>query len=74
MPRRSFGSFDACETRYALSVLVSAPRKPDRCIPPSVVLMLFANENRVSWYESLYWSAISTPTSSRSPMIWIGCG
>jgi hypothetical protein len=29
---------------YALIVRVSAARNPERCVPPSVVLMLFAND------------------------------
>ena len=34
---------------YALIVRVSAERKPDRCEPPSCVLMLLANESSDSW-------------------------
>ena len=34
---------------YALIVRVSAERKPDRCVPPSCVLMLLANESSASW-------------------------
>jgi hypothetical protein len=33
---------------YALIVRVSAERKPERCVPPSCVLMLLANENTSS--------------------------
>ena len=32
-----------------VDVRVSAERKPDRCEPPSCVLMLFANEKTDSW-------------------------
>ena len=59
---------------------MSAVRKPIRCVPPSTVLMLFANENTASLYESLYWIATSIETGTvrsrcwklRSPEIRIG--
>jgi hypothetical protein len=34
---------------YVLIVYVSAERKPERCEPPSWVLMLLANESSDSW-------------------------
>jgi len=37
-----------------LRELVSAARKPVTCVPPSTVLMLFANARTFSVYESLY--------------------
>ena len=39
---------------------VSAALKPERCVPPSWVLMLFAKEYIVSLKPSLYWKATST--------------
>ncbi len=54
---------------YAFRVRVSADRNPERCAPPSCVLMLLANESRFSWYELFHWSATSTsPTSLDSSM------
>jgi hypothetical protein len=44
----------------SLSELVRAARKPVTWVPPSTVLMLFANARTFSVYESLYWSATST--------------
>ena len=52
---------------YWLSVRVSAARKPCRCVPPSVVLMLFAKENTDSTYELFHCIATSTAPSSLSP-------
>ena len=40
----SFSFSSPLSRAYRLSVPVSAERKPERCVPPSVVLMLFANE------------------------------
>ncbi len=45
----SFSLSSPFERAYALIVRVSAERKPDRCVPPSIVLMLLANESRFSW-------------------------
>ena len=45
---------------YLLIVDVSAERKPDRCEPPSCVLMLLANEKTDSWYEVFHCIATST--------------
>ena len=56
-----------CERAKRFSVRVSAERKPERCVPPSCVLMLFANERSDSWYELFHWSATSTsPTAPES--------
>jgi hypothetical protein len=52
---------------YLFSVPVNAARKPDRCVPPSVVLMLFANENTDSTYDEFHCIATSTWPSSFSP-------
>ncbi len=46
-----------------LSVRVSAERKPDRCEPPSCVLMLFAKLKIDSWYEEFHCIATSTVPS-----------
>ena len=43
----------------SLSDRVSARRKPVMWVPPSTVLMLFANARTFSVYVSLYWSATS---------------
>ena len=43
-----------------LIVAVSAERKPERCEPPSCVLMLFANEKTESAYELFHCIATST--------------
>ena len=45
----SFSRSSPDERAYALSVRVSAERKPERCVPPSCVLMLLANESSDSW-------------------------
>ena len=45
----SFSLSSPLSRAYLLSVRVSAPRKPDRCEPPSCVLMLFAKEKMDSW-------------------------
>ena len=45
---------------YLFSVPVSAERKPERCEPPSCVLMLFANEKTDSTYELFHCIATST--------------
>ena len=47
----------------SLSERVSAARKPVTWVPPSTVLMLFANARTFSVYVSLYWSATSTVVS-----------
>ena len=44
----------------SFSELVRAARKPVTWVPPSTVLMLFANARTFSVYVSLYWSATST--------------
>ena len=66
-----FASFSlSCPSSRAnlLIVDVSAASKPERCEPPSIVLMLLANEKTVSVvYFAFHWSAISTeprPSSS----------
>ena len=45
---------------------VSAERKPERCEPPSWVLMLFAKVKTDSWYEEFHCIATSTAPSSVS--------
>ena len=45
----SFSLSSPLSRAYLLSVRVSAPRKPERCEPPSWVLMLLANEKMDSW-------------------------
>ena len=45
----SFSLSSPLSRAYLLSALVSAERKPLRCVPPSCVLMLLANENTDSW-------------------------
>ena len=56
----SFSFSSPLSRAYLFSVEVSAERKPDRCEPPSCVLMLFANENTDSWYEVFHCIATST--------------
>ena len=46
-----------------MMVRVSALRKPERCVPPSVVLMLLANVKMDSLYEEFHCIAISTAPS-----------
>ena len=53
-----FSSLSSCA--FALSVRVSALRKPERCEPPSTVLMLLANVKTDSWYELFHCIATST--------------
>ena len=48
-----------------------------RCVPPSWVLMLLANENTAGWYVVFHCIATSTSTSSSRPakeaiFSWIG--
>ena len=45
---------------YSFTVFVRPLLKPARCVPPSVVFILFTNENIVSLYSSLCWKATST--------------
>ena len=45
----SFSLSSPFSRAYWLSVCVSAPRKPERCEPPSCVLMLLAKEKMDSW-------------------------
>ena len=45
----SFSLSSPLSRAYLLSALVSAERKPLRWLPPSIVLMLLANENTDSW-------------------------
>ena len=45
----SFSRSSPCSRAYRFSTRVNAERKPDRCEPPSIVLMLLANENTDSW-------------------------
>ena len=45
----SFSLSSPFVARVAVELRVSAERKPDRCEPPSWVLMLFAKENTDSW-------------------------
>ena len=52
---------------YSLIVRVSAERKPDRWEPPSVVLMLLANEKTDSTYDVFHCIATSTWPWSFSP-------
>ena len=52
---------------YLLSVPVSAALKPERWLPPSVVLMLLANEKTDSTYELFHCIATSTAPWSVSP-------
>ena len=52
---------------YLLSVPVSAALKPERCEPPSVVLMLFAKVKIDSTYEVFHCIATSTAPWSVSP-------
>ena len=59
-----FRSFRSCA--FLFSVLVSALRKPDRCEPPSPVLMLLANVNTDSWYELFHCIATSAAPCSLS--------
>ena len=47
--------------------LVRADLNPVSCVPPSVVLMLLANESRLSLYPSVYCIATSAMESSREP-------
>ncbi len=54
-------------TALRLSVDVSALRKPERCEPPSIVLMLLANVKTDSWYELFHCIATSTAPWSVSP-------
>ncbi len=59
---------------YVLIAFPTAVRKPSRCMPPSIVLMLFANEKIVSLYVSAHCSAHSTSMPSRTPLVeMIGC-
>ena len=50
--------------RSVLSVRVRAVRKPVRCVPPSIVLMLLQYETTFSLIESLYCNATSTSTAA----------
>jgi hypothetical protein len=45
----SFSLRKLFERAYLLIALVSARRKPERCVPPSCVLMLLAKECTDSW-------------------------
>ena len=45
----SFSLSSPFSRAYLFSVRVSAERKPERCEPPSCVLMLLANEKIDSW-------------------------
>ncbi len=45
----SFSLSSPFSRAYAFRVLVRAERKPERCEPPSCVLMLLANEKTDSW-------------------------
>ncbi len=51
---------------FALSVRVSALRKPERCEPPSTVLTLLAKVKTDSWYEEFHCMATSTAPCSVS--------
>src|SRR6185312_11335475 len=57
---------------YALIVRVSAWRKPVRCVPPSLFLMLLVKQKMFSENESLYWIAISASIPSLVSLKWIG--
>src|SRR3954470_14806334 len=62
---------------YLLMQRVSAVRKPERCVPPSVVLMLLTYEWTFSVYSAEYCRATSTVTPLSSPLTcrtsaWIG--
>ena len=52
---------------YLLSVSVRAALKPERCVPPSAVLMLFAKVKIYSTYEVFHCMATSTLPWSFSP-------
>ena len=47
--RLSFSFRSLSSVAFAFSVRVSALRKPDRCVPPSTVLMLLAKVKTDSW-------------------------
>ena len=51
---------------YALTVLESADRKPERCAPPSWVFMLLAKVKTESWKPLFHCSATSTAPASSS--------
>ena len=63
----SFSFSSALSRAYLFSVRVSAALKPERCEPPSCVLMLLANEKTDSTYLVFHCIATSTAPSSFAP-------
>ena len=68
----SFSRSSFCSRAYRLTIVVSAARKPSSCVPPSVVLIVFANVCTDSVYDPVHCIAISTampsPSSPKSTM------
>ena len=64
--------FDPNEPTNIFTVLVNAPLKPARCVPPSPCGILLVNGNTNSLYALFHHSATSRDIPSFSPLIKIG--
>ena len=62
-PETDMSAFAISLSMYVLIVLVRAPLKPARCVPPSFCLIVFAKQYMFSLYDSFHCRAISTVIS-----------